>query len=53
MGGKPPYPFYSFRFKPLQDVDETTGLSVRLPHLKGLKKNDVATSAIKQVASGR
>jgi glutamate synthase (ferredoxin) len=41
------------RFKPLGDVDDSTGLSPRLPHLKGLRNGDIATSAIKQVASGR
>ncbi len=40
------------RFNVLNDVDET-GLSQLLPHLKGLKKGDTASSAIKQVASGR
>jgi glutamate synthase (ferredoxin) len=40
------------RFKVLDDVDET-GHSSLLPHLKGLKNGDVASSAIKQVASGR
>ena len=47
-GGEDP-----IRFTPLSDVDEATGLSPRLPHLKGLKNGDIATSAIKQVASGR
>lgn len=41
------------RFEPLEDVDQATGLSPRLPHLKGLRNGDIATSAIKQVASGR
>ncbi len=41
------------RFKALGDVDDATGLSPRLPHLKGLRNGDIATSAIKQVASGR
>ena len=40
------------RFKVLDDVDET-GHSPLLPHLKGLKNGDTASSAIKQVASGR
>ncbi len=40
------------RFKVLDDVDET-GHSALLPHLKGLKNGDTASSAIKQVASGR
>lgn len=47
-GGEDP-----IRFKPLGDVDDATGLSPRLPHLKGLRNGDIATSAIKQVASGR
>jgi glutamate synthase (ferredoxin) len=40
------------RFKILDDVDET-GHSPTLPHLKGLRNGDTASSAIKQVASGR
>ncbi|WP_121970312.1 glutamate synthase large subunit [Leptolyngbya sp. BC1307] len=40
------------RFKVLDDVDEE-GLSPTLPHLKGLENGDTASSAIKQVASGR
>lgn len=40
------------RFNVLDDVDET-GYSALLPHLKGLRKGDTASSAIKQVASGR
>jgi glutamate synthase (ferredoxin) len=40
------------RFKVLNDVDEN-GLSPLFPHLKGLKNGDTASSAIKQVASGR
>ena len=40
------------RFKILDDVDET-GHSALLPHLKGLRNGDTASSAIKQVASGR
>lgn len=42
----------SVRFKILNDVDET-GHSQLLPHLKGLKNGDTASSAVKQVASGR
>jgi glutamate synthase (ferredoxin) len=42
----------AIRFKVLTDVDHQ-GLSVTLPHLKGLKNGDTANSAIKQVASGR
>ncbi len=40
------------RYIILQDVDET-GHSPTLPHLKGLRNNDTASSAIKQIASGR
>mgnify|MGYP001030963385 FL=1 len=40
------------RFKVLDDVNEE-GLSSLFPHLKGLRNNDTASSAIKQVASGR
>ena len=40
------------RFKILDDVDGE-GLSQTLPHLKGLENGDTASSAIKQVASGR
>ncbi|HAG85734.1 MAG TPA: glutamate synthase large subunit, partial [Cyanobacteria bacterium UBA12227] len=40
------------RFKILDDVDES-GYSPTLPHLKGLQNGDTASSAIKQVASGR
>ncbi len=40
------------RFKVLDDVDEE-GHSPTLPHLKGLRNGDTASSAIKQVASGR
>jgi len=40
------------RFNVLKDVDDQ-GLSPLLPHLKGLRNNDTASSAIKQVASGR
>jgi glutamate synthase (ferredoxin) len=46
-GGEDP-----IRFKILDDVDET-GFSPTLPHLKGLRNGDTASSAIKQVASGR
>ncbi|MGF1675967.1 MAG: glutamate synthase-related protein [Rivularia sp. (in: cyanobacteria)] len=42
----------SVRYKTLNDVDET-GHSATLPHLNGLRNGDTATSAIKQVASGR
>ena len=40
------------RFKIFNDVDEH-GISVSRPYLKGLKNGDSASSAIKQVASGR
>ena len=40
------------RFKVLDDVD-AEGFSDTLPHLKGLANGDTASSAIKQVASGR
>ena len=40
------------RFHTLNDVDEA-GHSMLLPHLKGLRNGDTASSAIKQVASGR
>ncbi|MDJ0554991.1 MAG: glutamate synthase-related protein [Microcoleaceae cyanobacterium MO_207.B10] len=40
------------RFKVLDDVDGQ-GLSPLFPHLKGLRNGDTASSAIKQVASGR
>ncbi|HAC64020.1 MAG TPA: glutamate synthase large subunit, partial [Cyanothece sp. UBA12306] len=40
------------RFIPLGDVDGS-GHSATFPHLKGLQNGDTASSAIKQVASGR
>lgn len=40
------------RYKVLDDVD-AAGNSALLPHLKGLKNGDTASSAIKQIASGR
>lgn len=40
------------RFQVLDDVDEN-GLSKLFPHLKGLRNGDTASSAIKQIASGR
>ncbi|MCY7283006.1 MAG: glutamate synthase subunit alpha, partial [Cyanobacteria bacterium CAN_BIN43] len=46
-GGEDP-----MRFKGFDDVDDT-GVSQRFPHLKGLRNGDTASSAIKQVASGR
>ncbi|CAH9079304.1 unnamed protein product [Cuscuta epithymum] len=45
-GGEDP-----IRWKPLTDVVD--GYSSTLPHLRGLQNGDTATSAIKQVASGR
>jgi len=39
------------RWRPLSDVVD--GYSSTFPHLKGLRNSDTATSAIKQVASGR
>jgi glutamate synthase (ferredoxin) len=46
-GGEDP-----LRFKILDDVDGN-GHSPTLPHLKGLRNGDTASSAIKQIASGR
>ncbi|MEO1427731.1 MAG: glutamate synthase large subunit [Cyanobacteria bacterium J06632_19] len=46
-GGEDP-----IRFKTLSNVNET-GHSATLPHLNGLRNGDTASSAIKQVASGR
>ncbi|MCU0565246.1 MAG: glutamate synthase large subunit [Oculatellaceae cyanobacterium Prado106] len=46
-GGEDP-----LRFKAINDVDET-GQSSQFPHLKGLRNGDTASSAIKQIASGR
>jgi glutamate synthase (ferredoxin) len=40
------------RFKILDDVD-SEGISPTFPHLKGLLNGDTASSAIKQIASGR
>jgi len=40
------------RFQVLNDVD-AEGRSPQLPHLRGLRNGDTASSAIKQVASGR
>nr|YP_063691.1 ferredoxin-dependent glutamate synthase [Gracilaria tenuistipitata var. liui]AAT79766.1 ferredoxin-dependent glutamate synthase [Gracilaria tenuistipitata var. liui] len=40
------------RFAPIMDIDDS-GISKSFPHLKGLKVNDIASSAIKQIASGR
>uniref|UniRef100_A0A7I4EHL8 glutamate synthase (ferredoxin) n=1 Tax=Physcomitrium patens TaxID=3218 RepID=A0A7I4EHL8_PHYPA len=45
-GGEDP-----IRWKHLDDVND--GLSETLPHLKGLENGDIASSAIKQIASGR
>ncbi|MCS6812138.1 MAG: glutamate synthase large subunit [Cyanobacteria bacterium] len=46
-GGEDP-----LRYRVLTDVDDS-GLSPLFPHLKGLANGDTASSAIKQVASGR
>jgi len=46
-GGEDP-----LRYKPIEDVDDE-GNSASFPHLKGLKKGDSASSATRQVASGR
>jgi glutamate synthase (ferredoxin) len=40
------------RFSPITDVT-AEGTSATFPHLKGLRKGDIASSKIKQVASGR
>nr|WDZ67874.1 glutamate synthase [Gracilaria vermiculophylla] len=40
------------RFSPIADID-ISGVSTSFAHLKGLKSNDIASSAIKQIASGR
>ncbi|KAI0556369.1 Glutamate synthase [NADPH] large chain (chloroplast) [Gracilaria domingensis] len=40
------------RFYPIVDID-SSGVSNNFSHLKGLKSNDIASSAIKQIASGR
>nr|YP_009541909.1 ferredoxin-dependent glutamate synthase [Neogoniolithon spectabile]AYR06118.1 ferredoxin-dependent glutamate synthase [Neogoniolithon spectabile] len=40
------------RFYPIGSVNKL-GTSEKFPHLKGLKINDIASSAIKQIASGR
>lgn len=42
----------SMRFSPIQQINPL-GTSDTFPHLKGLQKNDIANSAIKQIASGR
>jgi glutamate synthase (ferredoxin) len=46
-GGEDP-----MRYQPIGDVD-AAGRSQQFPHLKGLRSGDTASSAIKQVASGR
>ena len=46
-GGEDP-----MRFRTIADVDDA-GRSQLFPHLKGLRNGDTASSAIKQVASGR
>lgn len=40
------------RFYHISDI-KCSGISSKFPHLKGLKENDTANSAIKQIASGR
>nr|QCI08643.1 glutamate synthase [Sphondylothamnion multifidum] len=40
------------RFDKISDIDQS-GTSLVFPHLKGLQDNDVASSSIKQIASGR
>jgi len=47
-GGEDPW-----RFKVIEDVDPETGISPTAPYLKKLQNGDTASSAIKQVASGR
>nr|YP_009393473.1 glutamate synthase [Bostrychia simpliciuscula]ARW62035.1 glutamate synthase [Bostrychia simpliciuscula] len=42
----------SVRFKKMIDIN-SYGISNTFSHLKGLKNNDIASSAIKQIASGR
>nr|YP_009394710.1 glutamate synthase [Polysiphonia elongata]ARW63272.1 glutamate synthase [Polysiphonia elongata] len=46
-GGEDP-----IRFKAISDIN-STGISKKFSHLKGLESNDIASSAIKQIASGR
>nr|YP_009397185.1 glutamate synthase [Thuretia quercifolia]ARW66371.1 glutamate synthase [Thuretia quercifolia] len=46
-GGEDP-----IRFNSITDID-SNGLSKNFSHLKGLKVKDIASSAIKQIASGR
>nr|YP_010170919.1 glutamate synthase [Chondria tumulosa]QSD57060.1 glutamate synthase [Chondria tumulosa] len=46
-GGEDP-----IRFKKINDID-SSGVSSSFMHLKGLTNNDTASSAIKQIASGR
>lgn len=42
----------SARFYPIVSISKS-GMSDQFPHLKGLKMNDTANSAVKQIASGR
>nr|QCI07502.1 glutamate synthase [Malaconema sp.] len=42
----------SIRFASIMDVDKN-GISKNFAHLKGLKNSDIASSSIKQIASGR
>nr|YP_009394291.1 glutamate synthase [Leptosiphonia brodiei]ARW62853.1 glutamate synthase [Leptosiphonia brodiei] len=46
-GGEDP-----MRFKVISDIS-SSGISKDFSHLKGLENNDIASSAIKQIASGR
>ena len=46
-GGEDP-----IRFRFIEDIDDK-GMSKTFLHLKALRKNDIANSAIKQIASGR
>nr|YP_010850780.1 Glutamate synthase [Lophurella mutabilis]WGH13493.1 Glutamate synthase [Lophurella mutabilis] len=46
-GGEDP-----IRFKEINDIN-ASGVSIDFSHLKGLKHHDIASSAIKQIASGR
>nr|YP_009243906.1 ferredoxin-dependent glutamate synthase [Sporolithon durum]AMK96148.1 ferredoxin-dependent glutamate synthase [Sporolithon durum] len=42
----------SVRFSPIKNIN-SMGTSDEFPYLKGLQENDIASSAIKQIASGR
>nr|YP_010952179.1 glutamate synthase [Gloiopeltis furcata]WMP13848.1 glutamate synthase [Gloiopeltis furcata] len=43
----------SGRFSFIDDINHNTGMSERFTYLKGIRPNDFASSAIKQIASGR